>query len=430
MAKNSFNDSLLSSTRPSNRSLLLSLPLSLTIAFVFLGSTQSLADTHFSFGGYVKSFAVAQSALDVDNLPEAFDDFHTQYQSQSTLRLVSEAFTGKKIAWQLHYEISPVFLSNNNDASPFGNSTATDAANTYRISDINGTLGSSSSSKKAAYQNLDRINVQFNLEAGDLTIGRQAISLGSARVINPTDVFLPFKPTTLNQEYRTGIDMIRFQKPTGDLSEMDMGIVLGTDAKTENSAAFFTFKNHWRSSDVAITAVRFAEQNLVGIGIESSIGDMGTWFETAWVQGDENYNRTSIGADYSLSTNVFGQIEYHYNGAGLSDPNRYAELAGHIGYQKGGIFLFGRHYLMPSISWTTTPLFTLSLSSIINVDDSSAFYNVTGAYSLGNNLGVDFGAYIFTGDHLSFVPTAPNIMTNSEYGSNSNLLYVSFRFYF
>lgn len=426
MAKISAKHILFSSTKPSKSPL----PLSLTIIFSFFNPGLSLADTSFSSGGYVKSFAIAQSALDIDGLPEAFDDFHTQYQSQNTLRLVGEAFTGTRIAWQLHYEVSPVFLSNDQQANPFGNSTTADGANNYRISDINENLGNRSSSKRAIYQNLDRLNVQFNLGAGDLTIGRQAISLGSARIINPTDVFLPFKPTTLNQEYRTGIDMIRFQRPTGNLSEMDMGIVLGNDATTKNSAAFFTYKNHWHSSDIAITAIRFAEQNLVGLGIESSIGDMGTWFETAWVRGDKNYNRTSIGADYSLSTNVFGQIEYHYNGAGQSDPNRYAELTGHIGYEKGGIFLFGKHYLMPSISWTATPLFSLSVSSIINIDDSSAFLNITGAYSLADNVEIDFGVYVFEGEQLSFDSTTPNLTINSEYGSNSDLMYMSFLYYF
>jgi len=408
------------------------LDITIVLAFIVLAccfSKGSFAETDVSFAGYIKSFAIVQAAFEADDLPEIFDDFHTLYQSQNTIRITADAFTGDSIAWQLHYELTPIFFSDKIESNPFGSSTVTGAGNSYRIGDINETLGNQSS-RRLNYQNLDRFNAQFSMESGDLTIGRQVISLGSARIINPTDVFLPFKPTTLNQEYRTGIDMIRFQKPMGDLSELDMGIVLGEDAKSENSAAFMSYKNHWRSSDVATTVIRFAEQNLISIGIESSIGNMGTWFETAWVSGDESYNRTSLGVDYLLSTNVFGQIEYHYNGAGKSDPSQYSELADHIGYQKGGLFLLGRHYLMPSVSWTATPVLSLSLSSIINVDDSSAFINIAGAYFLGDELGLDFGAYLFEGDRLGFSPENQNLTINSEYGSNSNLLYVSFRYYF
>jgi len=401
-----------------------------TVLLLSYFSNRSAAETDVSFAGYVKSFAIAQQAFEIDNLPGSIDDFHTLFQSQNTLRITADAFTGNTVAWQLHYEITPIFFSSTTDSNPFGSNTIESGGNSYRLSDINETLGNPSSSKQLTYQNLDRFNAQFNLESGDLTIGRQVISLGSARIINPTDVFFPFKPTTLNQEYRTGIDMIRFQKPMGNLSELDMGIVLGADAKPENSAAFLSYKNHWRSSDVATTFIHFAEYNLMSIGIESSVGNMGTWFETAWVSGDESYNRTSLGVDYSLSTNIFGQIEYHYNGAGKSDSSHYEDLADHIGYQKGGVFLLGRHYLMPSVSWTATPLLSLSLSSIINVDDSSAFINIVGAYSLGDDVGIDLGMYLFHGKKLEFAPETQNLIVNSEYGSNADLLYLSLRYYF
>lgn len=396
---------------------------------VFLVPMASFAETDFNFGGYMKSFAIAQSAIEVEGLPAEIDNFHSVYQSQNALRLMADAFSGENIAWQLHYEVTPIFFSHSADGNPFSDTTFSSSDNNYRLTDINATLGDSTS-KRVTYQNLDRLNARFNLESGDLTVGRQVISLGSARMINPTDVFLPFTVTTLNQEYRTGIDMIRFQKPMGDLSEFDMGVVLGDDAKTENSAVFIKGQSNWEGSDVSVTAIRFAEQNLLGTGIESSIGDMGVWFETAWVFGDDNYNRTSLGVDYSFSTNVFGQMEYHYNGAGAADPESYIGLEEHVAYQKGGVFLLGENYLMPSLSWTATPILTLAISSLINLDDASAFVNASGSYSLGDELGMDFGIYVFCGDELAYQPLPPAVMIQSEYGSNSNLAYMSLKYYF
>ncbi len=400
-----------------------------TIFLVALVPVTSFAETDFNFSGYMKSFAVAQSPIEVEGLPTEVDNFHSLYQSQNALRLMADAFSGDDIAWQLHYEVTPIFLSRSIDNNPFSDTTFSSADNSYRLADINATFGNSSS-KRVTYQNLDRMNARVNLESGDLTIGRQVISLGSARMINPTDVFLPFKVTTLNQEYRTGIDMIRFQKPMGDLSEIDIGLVLGEDAKTENSAVFIKGQTNWKGSDLTVTAIRFAEQNLLGSGVESSIGNMGVWFETAWVFGDENYNRTSLGVDYSFSAHVFGQVEYHYNGAGEADPGRYGELDEHIAYQKGGVFLLGKNYLMPSLSWTVTPILTLAISSLVNLNDASVFVNASGSYSLGDEIGMDFGIYIFCGDELAYQQAPPAVMIQSEYGSSSDLAYVSLKYYF
>ena len=120
----------------------------------------------------------------------------------------------------------------------------------------------------------------------------------------------------------------------------------------------------------------------------------------------------------------------HYNGAGKADAQDYPELADHIGYQKGGVFLLGREYLMPSLAWTASPLLSLSLSSLYNLSDASAFTSVSAAYSLSDEMGLDFGIYIFHGDNLAFTPLPPNLIIQSEYGSNADLAYLSWRYYF
>jgi len=393
------------------------------------GFITQLMNTRFQFAGYVKSYATAQKELEIDQLPDLLDDSKKLYQSQNSVRLMLDAFTGDMFSWQLHYEASPVFYSSSTEDNPLADSTLATSANTYRLTDIKQTLGDPRD-KSVVYQNLDRFNMRLSLASGDLTIGRQVISLGSARMINPTDVFLPFNITTLNTEYRTGIDMIRFQKPLGDLGELDLGLVLGEDAEKDNSAVFARAQTNWRGSDIAATLIRFAGQNLVGVGTESAIGNMGFWFESAYVWGDENYHRASIGVDYSFSTNVFGQVEYHHNGAGKSKASNYADLADHVGYQKGGIFLLGRDYLIPSVSWTASPLLNVSAAALFNLSDDSTFINLSGAYSLADEVGMDFGIYIFVGDNLAYTSTPPFLTIQSEYGSSSNLAYGSIKYYF
>ena len=190
------------------------------------------ADSNFT--GYIKSFAVAQN--------EIHSSFLTQkktYQLQSSVRLMWEKFgadtsagrtSAGRTVWQIHYELSPVLFSQGQGLT---SRTFTIIGDSYRLTDLQNSL-SGKTSKNQIYQNLDRFNVQWQFAQGDLTIGRQAISFGSARIINPTDIFLPFNVQTFNQEYRTGVDAIRYQAPLGELGEFDMGLVLGEDGKAEN----------------------------------------------------------------------------------------------------------------------------------------------------------------------------------------------------
>jgi hypothetical protein len=379
--------------------------------------------------GYLKSYGLAQNSIDIDGAPDGLVDEDPLYQSQNSLRLMFEGSPTESLAWELHYELTPVFYSAPVEFIPFGTSTIAIGANSYRVTDIDPVLGTASE-KSVTLQNLDRLNVQLRLGPGDLTIGRQAIAFGSARVINPTDVFLPFEAQTLNQEYRIGVDAIRFQQSMGDLGELDMGIILGKDADAENSAMFIQAVNNFSGMDLQAAIMRFSDQNLAGFGVQSSLGDFGFWLEVAHVWNDDEYTRASTGLDYAFSENVFGMVEYHFNGAGSDSPEQYLDLFDDFAYRKGGVFLLGRNYIIPALNWTATPLLVISLQAIVNLDDSSAFVNLSGEYSVSENLYSDFGVYVFSGDQLEYTSLPPNILLRSEYGINPNLVYLSLRYYF
>ncbi|MFP6808779.1 MAG: hypothetical protein VB957_16615 [Pseudomonadales bacterium] len=372
-----------------------------------------------NFSGYAKSFAVAQDKISTD-----FFEIPQTYQSQNSIRIMWEQSKGIR-GIQIHYELSPVFLSRQQAVE---SATFSIVGDTYRLTDIQSSL-SDEDDKTQLYQNLDRLNVQWRFDHGDLTIGRQAITFGSARMINPTDIFLPFNVQTFNQEYRAGVDAIRYQTPFGDLGEIDIGIVLGEDAKPENSAAFLQLKANVDGKDLQLAITQFAEQTLVGVGIQTALGDFGFWFEIADVSGDLDYLRASIGLDYAFTENIFGMVEYHYNGAGSDDPAEYLALFNILPYQRGGVFLLGQEYLMPSLSFQLSPLWNFGIQSIINLSDQSAFVSISAEYYLAENFYMDFGYYHFEGDELTtLVPGIPRFQ--SEYGTNPDVLYASIRFYF
>ncbi len=380
----------------------------LLVFLLHLGHAQ--ADSRFS--GYLKNYSLVQDKIDFTGF-QADTFYSSQFSGRAMLDVIESRYS-----IQLHYELGRDF--NSSKAGVPG--TPFSSGNSYRLTDITSTPGENNG-KSINHQNLDRLNLRLSLEAGDLTIGRQPITFGAARIINPTDVFLPFEVQTLNTEYRAGIDAIRFQRPVGQLSELDLGVVLGDDG-SDNSAAFVRLKSNIAGSDIEFTAIRFSRQQLIGFGIETTLGPFGAWLETATVSGDERYNRTSLGLDYGFSENWFAMVEYHYNGAGSKHPNEYLGLINTSPFQAGGVFLLGNHYLIPSLSWQISPLTTASFQMLRNLDDGSSFFNLSSDFSLSENLYLGVSIFGFSGKE----PSLPNL--ESEYGANPNRFIVSLRYYF
>ncbi len=396
---------------------------SIAFSFLLFNFCNPSAIAQVNFSGYLKNYTIGQQEVDTGLL-----QIDRSYRIQNSGRFMLDVFNDNQV-WQIHYEAGIDYSS---ELQPFDESALAPQRNSYRLTDINSSIGSNDR-KTVVPQNLDRFNVQFRLDSGDLTIGRQAITFGSARIINPSDVFLPYDVRALNTEYRIGVDAVRFQRPVGDLGVFDIGVILGNDGKSETSAGFMQYLNNYSGSDYQLTLMRFANQNLLGAGVQSALGVLGFWLEAAHVSGDDDYTRLSTGIDYAFNERVFGMLEYHYNGAGADDPSEYASLFDDSAYTAGGVFLMGEHYLIPNLGWQATPLLNLGVQALANLEDNSIFLSVSGDYSLSDNLYLGMGYYHFLGDELEFgsaQPSSQKVNFGSEYGSNPNSLYFSLRYYF
>ena len=104
------------------------------------------SQAEINVSGYLKSFAVVQDEL--DNPVFQADRI---YQSQNSARLMLDGFSGN-ITWQLHYELSPVFVS---DSLPVGIPTFSIVDGNYRFSDPDPNL-LDDDDKNPLFQNLDR----------------------------------------------------------------------------------------------------------------------------------------------------------------------------------------------------------------------------------------------------------------------------------
>lgn len=405
------------------------------IIFIVLFSTP-LKAIDFTYSGYLKSYALAQDEIQLYNAPvELTQQLDSNFQSQNSARFMASGFTESSGNFEIHYEIQPIYKSTtlNTNSSGIINSTISTGSTLYRYNDLDAEL-TTQGEHVVILQNLDRMNYQYSNQNGDITLGRQVISFGSARFINPTDIFIPFNIQTLNQEYRVGIDALRYQASLGDFSILDTGVIIGEDAKSDNIAAFLRAKSSFIGNDIEVMYIHLKDVRILGGGIETSISDYGFWFETAFANLQssivDDYFRTSIGADYAINQDTIISVEYHYNGAGSENTEDYISLLNSIPYEKLGVYLFAKQYLISAISWTATPLITTNVSSFFNLNDQSVFLNFSSEVSWSDNLYSDFGIYLSYGDGLTNQPAPQLISFGSEYGSYPLSLYASLKYYF
>ncbi len=397
----------------------------------------------FSRGGYFKNYSVALHQPEIDNLP-GYDDRAIIGAVSNRLRLEA---SGKPAGWlsvSAAYDLCPRIQ----DRSLFDESSMiiVPVTQPYRALDFDYYLypdDETDIESFAVHHNLDRLFFTVQTEWSDISVGRQAVAWGSARVINPTDVFVPYAFNDLDVEDRIGVDAVRMRVPVGMMSEIDAGFVFGDEFMSANSAVFVRGRHYILRTDVALTLVGFRKHLLVGLDLARAVGGAGLWLEAAHVFVDalnspdgtrgENYFRSSIGCDYSLRDGTYLFIEYHYNQAGTDDPADYLGRLREPAYGDGAVYLLGQHYLAPGLVYQLTPLMTITGEAVVNIADPSVFITPSIEYNLIEDMYISAGAYIGWGKGpVSEYPYAPgpHIRLRSEFGGYPGLIFASLRVYF
>jgi hypothetical protein len=391
--------------------------------------------------GYYKNYG---SVYDLPNhsLSNLVEDPPALVWVTSRLRLQSRVGLGGFGSFNLAYDFAPrvedALLSR---ANLFQNRST---GNNYRAFDFDRRLYPKSGDSVGGFSilhNLDRVEFMFNAGRFDLFAGRQAIAWGSARTINPTDVVAPFGYTELDTEDRVGVDGIRLRTSFGFMGEIDAGYLFGDDFKFEQSAFFVRVKQYIARTDATVLIVGFRNNVLLGIDLARSLGGAGAWFESGYVLDDllaevrrtdyQNYFRATIGMDYSLTSTLYGFVEYHYNGPGGKAEDSPANMLT-TAYTDGGVYLMGQHYLIPGAAWQITPLLTFSCDAVTNLNDPSILLAPSLEYNVDDNVYLSAGAFFGIGRSMELDSSQGfyDVRLRSEFGTYPDIYHTSFRVYF
>jgi hypothetical protein len=421
------------------------------VLFVLSVPSASGALDRLEVGGYIKAFSVGIDPAQYTN-PEAAprQDFMwaNNIRSRANLALRPRDWLVFDVSYDLSLRIQDDDAFKPNPFLSFLLSSI------YRVDDLNALIWPDNPGEGdyvALYQNLDRLFVTFHARPFDLFVGRQAIAWGSAKAINPTDIIAPFLYNQIDVEDRIGVDAARLRVPVGALAEVDMGYVAGKDFAWDESAAFARGRFYALETDVVLLVMAFRENALAGLDVTRSIGGAGAWCEAAYAWGrafdnrsvigdEDDYLRLSAGADYNFDAGIYTFLEYHYNGAGVPDPHDYYEniINNSTAYTDGAVYLFGRHYVIPGISWQATGLTTVSGQVLANLNDGSVLLAPYVEYNAAENLYLSAGGYVAIGEEPTAIPVplwlaGPGAVIprfNSEFGAYPSQYYAFLRYYF
>ena len=369
---------------------------------------------------------------EIDLTCESLSDSSVHYVLQTPIRLMLRQTTRNfvfNLAWIANPTAgNPALRGNETESEP----------RIFRVADVKEMILPTNWNGDESFsilQNLDRLNISLKTAEAVFTAGRQAIYWGVAKSVSPTDFISPFQYGTLNAEYRTGVDAVRSVFPVGMMSEVDAGYVFGKNARFADSGYWLRGRFYLFRTDATLLAACFRENLMLGGSLNRSLGGGTGWVEFAVVSTDifsrgeewkkDTFWSLSTGYDRSwMNATLYGYLEYHFNSPGSDSPSDYPGIAAGPAWTEGGIYLLGKHYLSPGLTWALGPLTSLSASGLVNLTDASAYIFVSGEYSFREDIVLNLGY-----SH-GFEPVTPEESSRAEFATWPGVCFVSSEYCF
>lgn len=307
-----------------------------------------------------------------------FPDAHFAAQQLNKVRLGSKLFLEDVT---VHVEFETRLALNTSAMEQFGSVSAFNASAIARprMWDI-GTLESDG----LTWENdLDRASVKFPLGPADFTIGRQAITWGSAWFWKPSDRFSPFSPMDVDPDVKRGVDAFRAEVFLNNTTSIDLISTFewhedDPDEKLQYNVGS-RFRTTFKGYDLAASVAMFRKDLQGGLEFTGKLWDIGFRGEGVFVYNYETEEwdiEGVIGGDYRFETKTLVAAEFFYNGYGTDDSKEYLEFflpdserAERL--TRGEAFNIGRYYVGVMLQHELHPLVQMSMSGITNLLDPS-----------------------------------------------------------
>lgn len=271
-------------------------------------------------------------------------------------------------------------------------------------------------SKFSTFHFIDRLYFKKDFGNLNLTLGRQRISWGTGRIWNPTDLFNPINPANFSKIEKDGADVVSVKFYLGSFT--DIQFVYNPIDKFKMNNYGVRFRTNYHEFDFSFMSGLFDKRGVAGFDFAGNLfkaGVRGEMIFSADVKNfKSNFFKFILGFDNQFTKNIYGLVEYHFNGEGKSRKDEY-EIERLI---NGEILNLSKNYVFVMLNYALNPIASFSASLNKNLNDGSGFISFGFSYSVSDNSDLNFGALIFHGDE------------GDEYWYYSTSAFVRFQFYF
>lgn len=259
---------------------------------------------------------------------------------------------------------------------------------------------------------VDRLSAAWRSDWGTVTVGRQAVTWGGGLVFNPFDLFNPFAPDDVVRDYKAGADMLLVDVPLSNGGVQVLAVprrdVINNRVTSDASSFAAQYQFIFGSNEGALFAACHYGEPAIGAGVGGSLGGAtwrvdGTWQRVQPAAGGEVDDYASLVANIQYSwnwegRNVFGFLEYYYNGLGRSDYlSAMFDPVVQTQIGRGSLFVLGRQYTAASLQVEMHPLVNVFLSGIVNIEDPSGIFQPRVVWNASQTMTVTAGLDIPVG---------------------------------
>jgi hypothetical protein len=282
-----------------------------------------------------------------------------------------------------------------------------------------------------AWHDIDRLSLTLYTGAGDVTVGRQAITWGVSTLFPVADLWAQFSPFELDTEEKPGIDAVRWLVYPGGGWEID-AVVADRGAREDLSAGVRgSVSLPW--ADLWVGGGKLWREAMAMGGISAPVDSWKLRAEAVVPYDldadDWSRPRVTVGVDWLAGGGLTMTGEYHHNGVGAADVSGYADVLRDPRFLRGESYYLGRDYLGGLVSWSPgNDRLNLSLSALANLRDPSTAWTPVVTYDMGQSTRVSMGGVLTSGDAPVLGDEGPAL--RSEYGSYGDLAFTRISLYF
>jgi hypothetical protein len=278
----------------------------------------------------------------------------------------------------------------------------------YRIWQIGGNLAQSG--QLTDYNELDRACFVYETKVLNLTIGRQAIGWGRGAIFSAVDIFAPFTPLQIDQEWRRGVDAVRADVKLTDTTSLDMVSAWGPD--WDDSALGARLRGYLGSVDAEFLVAKRAADMMYGVTSSQAIGGAEAHGEFAVFQtpgdipnsgifGDPNLipkGVLGVSNNFNIGNGLKVLLEYHYTGFGVTNMADLSGLLANPDYlnriERGDTQILGRQALALQGTYTLDVSWSLALSVFQSLIDSSGVLAPTASWDVSESFSLEGVVYV------------------------------------